>query len=268
MDIMYSAFDLRLSFAILRCKEGLDFSSQIASEQQIVREVAIKKGEEHDSDDESPKGLAPAPEKKTRKISTAVYRGTDGNRLDNEVIASIQQFQEKERHGFIDVWWLYDDGGLTLLLPHILKTRKQFKHCKLRVFKLANHNDQLDMETRNMASMLSRFRIEYADVTAVPGVTQKASPSTKAEFDEMINGTGVDEAELQREREKTNRHLRLAEMLRQYSKEAEMIVMTLPLPRKGQSPALYAAWLDVMTKDMPPSLLIRGNQETVLTFYS
>ena len=54
--------------------------------------------------------------------------------------------------------WLYDDGGLTLLLPHILKTRKQFKHCKLRVFKLANHNDQLDMETRNMASMLSRFR--------------------------------------------------------------------------------------------------------------
>ena len=49
------------------------------------------------------------------------------------------------------------------------------------------------------------FRIEYADVTAVPGVTQKASPSTKAEFDEMINGTGVDEAELQREREKTNR---------------------------------------------------------------
>ena len=69
MDIMYSAFDLRLSFAILRCKEGLDFSSQvrdqskerqtsqryhfqIASEQQIVREVAIKKGEEHDSDDE------------------------------------------------------------------------------------------------------------------------------------------------------------------------------------------------------------------------
>ena len=42
-------------------------------------------------------------------------------------------------------------------------------------------------------------------MTAVPGVTQKASPSTKAEFDELINGTGIDEAELQREREKTNR---------------------------------------------------------------
>jgi solute carrier family 12 sodium/potassium/chloride transporter 2 len=270
MDIMYSAFDLRLSFAILRCKEGLDFSAQIASEQQIVREVPVQKGEEHDSDEESkPVGLAaPAPARKTRKISTAVYRGSDGNRLDNNVIASIQQFQAKERHGFIDVWWLYDDGGLTLLLPHIIKTRKQFKHCKLRVFTLANHNDQLDQETRNMASMLSRFRIEYADVTAVPGVTQKANTATKAEFDLMISGAGIEESELQKEREKTNRHLRLAEMLRQYSKDAEMIMMTLPLPRKGQSPALFAAWLDIMTKDMPPTLLLRGNQQSVLTFYS
>merc|ERR1712179_209790 len=49
MDVMYSAFDLRLSFAILRCKDGLDFSSQIASEQQIVREVAVDK-EDPESD--------------------------------------------------------------------------------------------------------------------------------------------------------------------------------------------------------------------------
>jgi len=269
MDVMYAAFDLRLSFAILRCKEGLDFSSQIASEQQIEREVPVEKGDEHSDDEEQkPVGLAAPAVKKTRKISTAVYRGADGNRLNNEVISSIQQFQAKQRTGFIDVWWLYDDGGLTLLIPHIFKTRKQFKNCKLRVFTLANHNDQLDQETRNFASMLSRFRIEYADVTAVPGATQKANPATKAEFDSMISGVGIDESELQKEREKTNRHLRLAEMLRQYSKDAEMIMMTLPLPRKGQSPVLYAAWLDIMTKDMPPTLLIRGNQQSVLTFYS
>jgi hypothetical protein len=73
-------------------------------------------------------------------------------------------------------------------VPHILKTRRQFKHCKLRVFKLANHNDQLDMETRNMASMLSRFRIEFADVTAVPGVTQKANPATKVRVGESTEG--------------------------------------------------------------------------------
>ena len=85
-------------------------------------------------------------------------------------------------------------------------------------------------------------------------------------------------------------------MLRTYSSESEIVVMTLPLPRKGHTnPALYMvkylfyttnskkdkfvlpisyiiffsqAWLDLMTKNLPPTLLIRGNQEPVLTFYS
>ena len=48
-----------------------------------------------------------------------------------------------------------------------------------------------------------------------------------------------------------------------------MIFRTLPMPRKGSTPtALYMAWLELMTKDMPPFLLVRGNQTSVLTFYS
>ena len=41
------------------------------------------------------------------------------------------------------------------------------------------------------------------------------------------------------------------------------------MPRKNRVPtALYMAWLEMMTKDMPPFLLLRGNQTSVLTFYS
>ena len=60
----------------------------------------------------------------------------------------ISFFQAKKRKGNIDVWWLYDDGGLTLLLPYILTTRAQFSDCNLRVFALANKRDELDRETR------------------------------------------------------------------------------------------------------------------------
>ena len=60
----------------------------------------------------------------------------------------LEPFQNKEKDGSIDVWWLYDDGGLTLLLPYILTTRAQFSDCNLRVFALANKRDELDRETR------------------------------------------------------------------------------------------------------------------------
>ena len=44
---------------------------------------------------------------------------------------------------------------------------------------------------------------------------------------------------------------------------------TLPVPRKGTcSSSLYMAWLETLTRDMPPILLLRGNQQSVLTFYS
>ena len=52
------------------------------------------------------------------------------------MVTAIQQFKEKRRRtgrvdaisnpiqcilaGTVDVWWLFDDGGLTLLIPHIV----------------------------------------------------------------------------------------------------------------------------------------------------
>ena len=64
------------------------------------------------------------------------------------------------------------------------------------------------------------------------------------------------------------RHLRLSELLRSYSSDSDLIVLTLPLLRRDANPSLYMAWLDIMTRDLPPTLLIRGNQQSVLTFYS
>lgn len=45
--------------------------------------------------------------------------------------------------------------------------------------------------------------------------------------------------------------------------------MTLPMPRKGVvSAPLYMAWLEALSRDLPPFLFVRGNQTSVLTFYS
>jgi len=207
--------------------------------------------------------------KRTRTTSVAIYHGVDGNPLEQKVVENITQFQAKKRKGNIDVWWLYDDGGLTLLLPYILTTRAQFADCSLRVFALSHRRDELDRETRNMASLLAKFRIDYSDVIVIPDVTKKAGDDIKTEFKSIIDKLNIAEEDLLANKEKTNRNLRLAELLREHSTESEMVIMTLPMPRKGATPPkLYMSWLEVVTRKMPPFLLVRGNQTSVLTFYS
>lgn len=60
----------------------------------------------------------------------------------------FSRFQKKQKKGTIDVWWLYDDGGLTLLLPYIISTRRNWSNCRLRVFALANRHSELEYEQR------------------------------------------------------------------------------------------------------------------------
>uniref|UniRef100_A0A7N9AVD8 Solute carrier family 12 member 3 n=1 Tax=Mastacembelus armatus TaxID=205130 RepID=A0A7N9AVD8_9TELE len=122
-------------------------------------------------------------------------------------------FQKKQGKKTIDVYWLFDDGGLTLLLPYLLTRRKRWARCKVRVF--------------------------------VGGEKDK------------------------KEEQKSFRHIRLNEVLQDYSRDAALIVVTMPVGRKGVCPTtLYMAWLDILSRDLrPPVLLVRGNQENVLTFY-
>lgn len=206
----------------------------------------------------------------------------DPNEPLKERITQLFHFQKKQkRGGTIDVWWLYDDGGLTLLLPYIMSTRRNWSHCKLRVFALANKRDELELEHRNMASLLAKFRIDYSDLQVVPDVTNKPQETTQQFFETLISdfrkpqdindpmSVRITDSELLAVKDKTNRHLRLRELLLQHSHEANMVVMTLPIPRKNiVSAPLYTCWLEILTKDMPPILLVRGNQTSVLTFYS
>ena len=66
-----------------------------------------------------------------------------------------------------------------------------------------------------------------------------------------------------------NTSFSLLQVTREFSMSACLVVMTLPVIRLGAVPApLYLGWLDTLTRGLPPTLLIRGNQESVLTFYS
>lgn len=201
------------------------------------------------------------------------------NVIDGISVENMMVFRKKQPKGFIDVWWLYDDGGLTMLLPYIISTRQDWSNCKLRVFALATNKNDIEMEERNMANLLLKFRLNYSSLKMV-SLNDKPQDSTIKFFETLLqdfrtsedikeNECKVSESEILSLQDKTYRQLRLRELLLEHSSNANLIVMSLPLPRKGTvSAPLYMAWLEVLTRDFPPYLLVRGNQQSVLTFYS
>lgn len=68
--------------------------------------------------------------------------------LPKELLDQMGIFQTCRQKGTIDVWWLFDDGGLTILIPYILSMRTQWSSCKIRIFALTNHQMELEVEER------------------------------------------------------------------------------------------------------------------------
>lgn len=105
--------------------------------------------------------------------------------------------------------------------------------------------------------------------TTTYNVTMYLSLSTTIYGFLSAGSSYISKAELLAVQDKTNRHLNLREYLLQHSDKSDLVVMTLPMPRKGVvSAPLYMAWLEALSRDLPPFLFVRGNQTSVLTFYS
>ena len=223
------------------------------------------------------------------KTATPPLTNSHGGQIQNaEIVTRMVQFRKVEPvEGNLDVYWLYDDGGLTLLMAYILSTRKRYINCKLRIFVLPNDESDLEEEKLNMIALLKKFRIKFDEIILITDVTRVPGKMILNEFDEMIQPWIVPEgaarenqsrdkpapmtsADFVSNQNKTNFHLRMAEILRERSRHSSMILMTLPMPKNDDSLpfSLYLGWLDIMSKQMPPFLFIRGNQEPVLTFYS
>ncbi|XP_047996146.1 bumetanide-sensitive sodium-(potassium)-chloride cotransporter-like [Leguminivora glycinivorella] len=175
------------------------------------------------------------------------------------------------QHGKLDAWWLYDDGGLNILLPYIIATRGSRQPVRLRIFALARHTRNKAEAEKQLKSILLKYRISYASLTLLSGVGDTPAPDTWDLFHSLIHKHSstreclVQEADLRKSEAKTSRHLRLRELLFENSASSSFVVMNLPKPRESLPAPLYMAWLEMLSRDMPPMLFVRGNDQPVLT---
>jgi len=220
------------------------------------------------------------------KLGLAINSLVFGGFQPIDVVSDIKQFQDKKRRGNIDIWWLYDDGGMPVMMAHILQSRQQFCECTLRVFTLGSDklnqnlgmfsmfskNIEAKIESKHMEDCLKTFRISTTNVTVVPNVSRVAEAAMWSKLREAVGQLPrgeVTEEDIKAEYTFVNKHLRINELLQEHSSDAQMILLTLPQQKVGSTnPALYLASIDVMTRDLPPVLMVGGNDISVLTSHT
>ncbi|XP_054278489.1 solute carrier family 12 member 4 isoform X2 [Macrosteles quadrilineatus] len=68
--------------------------------------------------------------------------------------------------GNIDIWWIVHDGGLLMLLPFLLKQHRTWKNCKMRIFTVAQMEDNSIQMKKDLKNFLYQLRID-AEVEVV-----------------------------------------------------------------------------------------------------
>uniref|UniRef100_A0A8C4DXW9 Solute carrier family 12 member 10, tandem duplicate 1 n=1 Tax=Dicentrarchus labrax TaxID=13489 RepID=A0A8C4DXW9_DICLA len=211
-----------------------------------------------------------------RDSSPETVRADDiSDKGDSDQIKTV--FQNDQGKKTIDVYWIADDGGLTLLVPYLLTRRKRWHRSKVRVF------ITLIVVSCRMIALLKRFRLDFNDVIVM---TDSESLSRFVDsvapfrlYDEQQEGVSVQELrqstpwkisdkEFEAFKLKSERKVRLNEIIRKNSQHASLVLVSLPVPHSDCPSVLYMAWLDTLTCGLHcPVVLIRGNQQNVLTYY-
>ncbi|TNN76501.1 Solute carrier family 12 member 5 [Liparis tanakae] len=75
-------------------------------------------------------------------------------------IAAFPSNGERFTEGHIDVWWIVHDGGMLMLLPFLLRQHKVWRKCKMRIFTVAQLDDNSIQMKKDLTTFLYHLRID------------------------------------------------------------------------------------------------------------
>ncbi|XP_018551399.1 solute carrier family 12 member 7 isoform X3 [Lates calcarifer] len=116
-----------------------------------------------------PAGWKQARDSSARRNFIETVRETTAAHQALLVAKNIDRFpdnHERLKNGFIDVWWIVHDGGLLMLLPFLLSQHKVWRKCKMRIFTVAQMDDNSIQMKKDLQMFLYHLRLD-AEVEVV-----------------------------------------------------------------------------------------------------
>eukprot|EP01060_Flectonema_neradi_P017221 TRINITY_DN2407_c1_g1_i1.p1 TRINITY_DN2407_c1_g1~~TRINITY_DN2407_c1_g1_i1.p1 ORF type:complete len:1017 (+),score=163.51 TRINITY_DN2407_c1_g1_i1:53-3103(+) len=87
----------------------------------------------------------------------------------------------------IDVWWIVHDGGLLLLLPHLLTLHRSWRGCRLRIFAVINEYTEDDNTMDSFQHRINKFLAEVRISADVIPFNLTSSELTIAQSETPVN---------------------------------------------------------------------------------
>lgn len=161
----------------------------------------------------------------------------------------------------VDVWWLVEDGGLTVLVAHLIMRHHEYRerNAVMRLF-IACSEEEAEQERAMLGSLLQRFRIKAKII--IVDKNREASAESLEHFKDLTASTDEDMTD-----ERVKFFVSISEEMKRHSVLAALVIASLPIPREGIPVRRYLGFLDILSENRP-TILIRGNQDTVLTYSS
>uniref|UniRef100_A0A665VG95 Solute carrier family 12 member 6 n=1 Tax=Echeneis naucrates TaxID=173247 RepID=A0A665VG95_ECHNA len=182
--------------------------------------------------------------------------------------------------GYIDVWWIVHDGGMLMLLPFLLRQHKVWRKCGMRIFTVAQMEDNSIQMKKDLATFLYHLRIE-AEVEVVEMHDSDISAYTyertlmMEQRSQMLRQMRLSKSDREREvRDHSNVRrmhtaVKLNEVIVNKSHDARVVLLNMPgPPRNQEGDENYMEFLEVLTEGLERVLLVRGGGSEVITIYS
>ncbi|XP_031349660.1 solute carrier family 12 member 4 isoform X3 [Photinus pyralis] len=109
-----------------------------------------------------PYGWRQSEDDRTWQVFLQTVRNVSGARMALLVPKGINFFPDSSEKvvGNIDIWWIVHDGGLLMLLPFLLKQHRTWKNCKMRIFTVAQMEDNSIQMKKDLKTFLYHLRID------------------------------------------------------------------------------------------------------------
>ncbi|CAI6364618.1 unnamed protein product [Macrosiphum euphorbiae] len=174
-------------------------------------------------------------------------------------------FEKMKRNGTVDVWWLYNDGGLSLIIAYILKHSNTWKNCKFRIFGVTNRVDCLSEEKHKLKQLLALYRIDFDYLDII--LANTTGNTTMTYFNSLLERVSSKENQFDDyslQTEYIAETLFLRDLIEMHSFNSDLIVLTTP-KNNEEINILFMCWIETISRELPPCIIINGSTEPVLT---